>query len=134
MDWPLQGRDIIPAEGNAQVDSIQSILFAYEPSTSGGQALHNQTVGLFFDFVEARRARLDETKLALPPLLWVLVAVGAALNALMLALVEARNLRVHLIMSGLIAVFVALTAFPSVAYAAVMFPGRGGELRSRAIS
>jgi hypothetical protein len=115
VDWPLQGRDIIPAEGNAQVDSIQSILFAYEPSTSGGQALHNQTVGLFFDFVEARRARLDETKLALPPLLWVLVAVGAALNALMLALVEARNLRVHLIMSGLIAVFVALLIFVTAA-------------------
>ena len=76
---------------------------------------HNQTVGLFFDFVEARRARLDETKLALPPLLWVLVAVGAALNALMLALVEARNLRVHLIMSGLIAVFVALLIFVTAA-------------------
>ncbi|MFM9877356.1 MAG: hypothetical protein ACKVOG_05850 [Rhodoglobus sp.] len=115
LDWPLQGRDIIPAEGNAQVDRIQLILLAYEPTTAGGEVLHNQTVGQFFDFLEARRARLDETTLALPPLLWVLVAVGAVLNALMLALVEARNLRVHLIMSGIIAVFVALLIFVTAA-------------------
>lgn len=115
VDWPLQARDIIPDEGNDQVARMQTLLFAYEPATTGGQALHNQTIGLFFDFVEARRARLDETKLALPPLLWVLVAVGAGLNALMLALVEARNLRVHLIMSGIIAVFVALLLFVTAA-------------------
>lgn len=115
LDWPLQARDIIPAYGNDQVDSMQAMLLAYEPTSGGQQALHQQTVGLYFDFVEARRARLDETKLALPPLLWVLVAVGAMLNALMLALVEARNLRVHLIMSGIIAVFVALLIFVTAA-------------------
>ncbi len=115
IDWPLQARNVIPDDGNDQVDSIQALMFAYEPTTGGQQALHQQTVGLFYDFVEARRSRLDETKLALPPLLWVLVAVGAILNALMLALVEARNLRVHLIMSGLIAVFVALLIFVTAA-------------------
>ena len=115
LDWPLQSKDIIQAYGNVQVDSIQEMLLAYEPTSGGQQALHQQTVGLYFDFVESRRARLDETKLALPPLLWVLVAVGAILNALMLALVEARNLRVHLIMSGLIAVFVALLIFVTAA-------------------
>lgn len=115
IDWPQQAQNVIPAEGNDQVDRIQSLLFAFEPGSGGQQVLHNQTVGLYFDFVEARRARLDETKLALPPLLWVLVAVGAILNALMLALVEARNLRVHLIMSGIIAVFVALLIFVTAA-------------------
>jgi sugar phosphate permease len=44
-------------------------------------------------------------------LLWVLIAIGGVLNALMISLVEARNLRIHLIMSGIIAIFVALLVF-----------------------
>ncbi len=110
-DWPLQQQDIIPSEGNDRVDRIESILLSFEPTTAGQQNLHNQTLSQFFDFVEARRARLDETKLALPPPLWIVLAIGAVLNALMLALVEVRNLRVHLIMSGIIAVFVGLLIF-----------------------
>lgn len=111
QDWPLQQQGIIPTLGNASVDRFQAALFAYEPVTLGQQELHGQTLSMFFDFLQARRARLDETKLALPSLLWVVLGVGALLNALMLALVESRNLRVHLIMSGIIAVFVALLIF-----------------------
>jgi hypothetical protein len=111
VDWPLQIENVIPSEGNAGVDRIQSLLLAFEPQSNGQQALHNQTLSVFFDFLEARRARLDETKLALPPLLWALMTVGAALNALMIALIDVRNVRVHLIMSGLIALFVAMLIF-----------------------
>jgi len=94
---------------------VQSLLLAFEPSTGGQEALHNQTIAQYFDFVELRRDRLDETRLALPVLLWVLLGVGAVLNALMLALVEARNLRIHLIISGIIAVFVGLLIFITAA-------------------
>jgi hypothetical protein len=111
VDWPQQQQGIVPNEGYGQVDAIQSILFGFTPQTFGEQAYHEQTLALFFDFTEARRDRLDETTLALPVLLWVLIAIGGVLNALMIALVEARNLRIHLIMSGIIAVFVALLVF-----------------------
>ncbi len=115
VDWPQQQAGAIPIEGNADVSAIQSILLAFEPTTGGQEALHNQTIAQFFDFVELRRDRLDETDLALPVLLWVLLGVGAVLNALMLALVEARNLRIHLIMSGIIAIFVGLLIFITAA-------------------
>ena len=40
-----------------------------------------------------------------------MVGVGAFLNALMIALVESRSRRIHLIMSGIIAMFVAMLIF-----------------------
>jgi len=115
VDFPQQQSGIIPIEGNADISAIQNALFSFEPETGGQEAIHNQTVAQYFDFVELRRDRLDETALALPALLWVLLGVGAVLNALMLALVESRNLRVHLIMSGIIAVFVGLLVFVTAA-------------------
>jgi hypothetical protein len=111
IDWPQQELGIVPKEGYAQVDAVQSVLFGFTPASLGEQAYHEQTMALFFDFTEARRDRLDETRLALPVLLWVLIAIGGVLNALMISLVEARNLRIHLIMSGIIAIFVALLVF-----------------------
>ncbi|CAN5421626.1 hypothetical protein BH10ACT7_BH10ACT7_29570 [soil metagenome] len=111
VDWPIQRENVIPSEGNSGVDRLQALLLGFEPQTTGQTALHNQTLSVFFDFLEARRARLDETELALPPMLWVLLTVGAMLNALMLALVDVRNVRVHLIMSGIIAIFVAMLIF-----------------------
>lgn len=111
VDWPAMQENIIPTEGSVRIDALQNTLFAYEPVTAGDSAVHSQTIALFFDFLETRRARLEETTLALPALLWVVLGVGAVLNAVMIALVEARNLRVHLIMSGIIAIFVAMLIF-----------------------
>jgi hypothetical protein len=110
-DWPTMAAGIVPTGSDQYVDGIQSLLFGFEPATPGQEAYHDETVRSFFALVEARRDRLDETTLALPPLLWVVIAVGAILNALMIALVEAKSLRIHLIMSGIIAVFVGLLVF-----------------------
>lgn len=111
VDFVQQGHGIIPTEGIAEVDRIQQLLFNYEPASTGQAVLHNQTIERFNDFVLARRERLTETSLALPGLLWVLLIIGAALNAVLIALVEVKNVRVHLIMSGIIALFVGLVIF-----------------------
>jgi hypothetical protein len=111
VDWPLQGRGIVPSDGTYHVTAFQKLLFGYQPVGAGQQALYTQTISAFNDFVEARRARVNETTLALPPLLWVLLWVGAFLNALMISLVDVKRLRVHLVMAGIIAIFVALLIF-----------------------
>jgi hypothetical protein len=111
VDWPLQRQGIIPDIGTTEVSSFQKLLFDYQPPTGGAQALYNQAVNGFNDFVEARRARVNEATLALPYVLWILLWVGAALNALMLSLVDVARLRIHMVMAGIIAVFVAMLIF-----------------------
>jgi hypothetical protein len=111
VDWPLQAEGIKPTAGDAEIDAMQQIIFTHEPSTLAAQTVHNQTISVFDRFVDVRRDRIDETELALPGLLWAVVGVGAFLNALMIALVESKSRRIHLIMSGIIAVFVAMLIF-----------------------
>jgi hypothetical protein len=114
VDWPLQESGVEPTMGDASIDAMQAVLFGYEPGTLAEQTVHNQTLALFDRFVDVRRDRIDETELALPGLLWAVVGVGAFLNALMISLVESKSRRIHLIMSGIIAIFVAMLIFTTV--------------------
>lgn len=114
-DWPLMEAGIKPTAGDPTVDTMMFTLFAFEPSTLAEQTVHNQTLAVFDRFVDARRDRIDETELSLPALLWAVVAVGAFLNAVMIGLVESQSLRIHLIMSGIIALFVAMLIFTTAA-------------------
>jgi len=61
--------------------------------------------------VENRRDRIALTHLALPSVLWIVLAVGAVLNAVLIGLIEVRSLRVHLLMSSMLALFVALLLY-----------------------
>jgi Protein of unknown function (DUF4239) len=110
-DWPLQQQGIVPNDGTVAVDAFQRRLLAIEPKTAGQQALLTQTIGAFNDFVVARRARVDDTTLSLPSLLWGVLWVGAAINAVMLSLIQVKKLTIHLVMSGLIALYVGLLIY-----------------------
>jgi Protein of unknown function (DUF4239) len=111
VDWPLQRAGIIPGDGTAQVTEFQKVLFAYQPKGSGQHAIYLQTIQSFNTFVGARRDRINETTLAVPNLLWAVIWVGAAVNALLISLIDVRKLPVHLVMSGLIAVYVGLLIY-----------------------
>ena len=70
-----------------------------------------QLLATFDDFIEARRERIDATTLELPPPFWVVIWVGAAVNAILVALIHLKNVRLHLLLAGLLAVFIALVMF-----------------------
>lgn len=111
VDWPSQANGVIPTAGDATVNQIQSALYGIQPTSLGENSIFAQTLQVWADFQQYRRGRLEETELVLPPLLWAVVAIGSVLNALMISLVEIRSLRVHLIMAGIIATFVALLIY-----------------------
>lgn len=110
-DFPQLALGNAPAEDDATLAELQRALLAFEPATAGQTALHQNTIQAFNDLVTTRRSRIDMVDLALPPLLWMVLVTGAILNAVLLALVEVKRLRVHLFISGIIAVFVGMLIF-----------------------
>ena len=61
--------------------------------------------------IESRRARIDATTLALPPLFWLVIWVGAAVNAVLIAFIHVANPRLHMLMAGLLGLFIGLVIF-----------------------
>ncbi|MFD1715252.1 DUF4239 domain-containing protein [Amnibacterium flavum] len=111
IDFPAQALGRVPTEDDMRVLGLQDLLLSFEPTTPGMQVLHNNTIAAFNDLILARRTRVDMTHLALPSLFWVVIGIGALLNAVLLGLIEVKRVRVHLFMSGVIAVFVGLLIF-----------------------
>ncbi|MGA0567187.1 hypothetical protein ACO2Q7_07635 [Rathayibacter sp. KR2-224] len=109
-DWPLQHAGMAPADSSVTLLTFQHMLLHYRPS-AGTSSLYTATVNQYNDFVTARRTRINVTSLGLPTLLWALIWVGALVNAVLLACVDVKSLRVHLAMAGMLALFVGLVIF-----------------------
>jgi hypothetical protein len=111
QDFPAQARGELPETSAAQVDEFEALLHEFEPQPVQQEAEFLQLLATFDDFIEARRARIDATTLELPPVFWIVIWVGATINAVLVALMYVRNLRLHLLLAGLLAVFVGLVIF-----------------------
>ncbi len=111
VDWVTQGAGEIPSNTVQQVTDMQRVLFTFEPSNESESNLHGATIGALNEFIRARGARVGVTGLELPGILWLVLYVGAFINAVLIGLVEVRRLRTHLIMAGLVAAYVAIVIF-----------------------
>lgn len=110
-EWPAQRAGDIPTAGREKIDRIEQLLYGFAPATLQENAKFSQLLSTFDDFIEARRVRVDATTLQLPDQLWLVIWVGAVINAILLAAVYVDNRRLHLMLAGLLAAFVALVIF-----------------------
>ncbi len=110
-DWPDQRRGELPDATVDIVDTFEDHIHDYEPEGLQQLAEFSQLLGTFDDFVETRRERIDATTLALPTLFWVAIWVGAAVNAVLIGLIIVKSRRLHLVMAGMLALFIGLVMF-----------------------
>lgn len=115
VDWPLQASGSIPTVGAAELDQIQRVLFGFQAKTQNQAIIQSVAIEQYGEFVNARRYRINETRLSLPALLWALLWVGAVLNQILISLIEVKEILVHLIISGLISLFVAMLIYVTLA-------------------
>jgi hypothetical protein len=111
QDFPAQRRGQLPETSAAQVDEFEHLLHGFEPEPVQQEAEFLQLLATFDDFIEARRARIDATTLELPPPFWIVIWAGAAINAVLVALIHVRQMRLHLLLAGLLALFIGLVMF-----------------------
>ena len=110
-DFPDQRQGRLPDQGVVVVDELEAQIHAYEPESLQQLAEFQQLLITFDDFVETRRERIDATTLELPPLFWVVIWVGAAVNAVLIAFIYVKSLRLHLVMAGMLSLFIGLVMF-----------------------
>jgi len=111
QDFPDQQAGILPEASLEQVNAFDELMHDVEANTLTEQAELKQVLDSFEGFIDARRARIDATALALPGLFWLVIWVGAAVNAVLIAFMSVKSLRMHLLMAGLLALFIGLVIF-----------------------
>jgi len=110
-EWPAHQRGIIPAGGTTRITNFQLDLFAFQPKTKAEAIVHVEAIRQFNVFIEAQSDRLQSVTTGLPEILWYVVAIGAALNLALIWMFSINRFSVHLVLSGILSVFVGLMLF-----------------------
>lgn len=109
-DWPAHEQGRILEGGVARLAVFRETLMGFEPTTANQTILQDHTLGIFNDLVRARVERLSGVDLSIPGVFWYVVLIGAAINVVLIWLLDMRFLA-HLILGGLVAFFLGVMIF-----------------------
>jgi hypothetical protein len=113
--WPVQRRGKVPASGIEHMNRFQATLVACEPVTEGQKLLHAESLRAYNHMMLWRRMRLDAVQTGLPDVLWIVVVSGAIISLSATFFFKVDDLRLHVIMVLLLATFIGLVIFMTVA-------------------
>ncbi len=108
--WPLQQQGIVPSGGAQRMSRIYSTLLSFKPRDPGEQIIQAETLREMNHYDELRRIRLNNVETGIPAVLWYVVAIGAVIAIILVALFD-MELQVHLILGGLFSVFLGMMIF-----------------------
>jgi Protein of unknown function (DUF4239) len=111
--WPAQkiGQSKLLSEGTKIMDNLQAKLYTFEPATPGQTALHNETIKAFNNLIEARNLRIDAVSAGLSTEMWAVIWIGAIISISVAYFFRIPDLKLHAILVGLIAGFLAMVLF-----------------------
>lgn len=113
--WALQQRGRIPWEGVKDMDQLQSTIMSFEPATETQKALVFETLGSFSRMMEIRRMRMDSVSRRLPGIIWLAIVLGAFISLVSAFYFPVRDPRIHRVQVGLLASFIGLVIFITLA-------------------
>lgn len=80
QDWPEHHRGQVPQESSKQLRAFKNDFFAFVPTDARLQVVHGQAINQLNELLLAHRLRLRGNQTNLPPLLWWVLILGAAIN------------------------------------------------------
>ena len=98
-----------------RVTAFEEKLLSFQPQTRAEEILHAETLRELDEFVDYRHQRLESLSTGLPNVLWFVVGVGAVVNAVLTCMFDVKRLSVHLLLAGLMSLFVSQMVFMIVA-------------------
>jgi hypothetical protein len=113
--WPLQRKGQVPSGGVELMNAFQATLTGFEPATEGQRILHAEALHAYNEVIQSRRLRLDAVGTHLPGILWFIIFAGALIGVGSSFFFRVEDVRVHAIQVVLLAAFIGLVIFMTVA-------------------
>lgn len=109
--WPLQRQGAAPPKPPEQVGRLLRALMNFEPASDGQKAMHAETLRALNETIKATRMRQEAARGGLPPILWTVIVLGAAIGLCASFFFKVEDVRLHGILVVLLAAFVGLIIF-----------------------
>lgn len=116
QEWAEQRVGKHPSAAKRHFADLNLLLGEFEPTNLPDQMVHAETLRELTAASEARRARIHATTASLPGVVWLVMLVGAAFALVgATTFVPVDDRRAHVALVGLMAAFVGLVVFVTVA-------------------
>jgi len=114
--WPLQQHGQVARGGAELLNPFQKALIGFEPVTQGQTLLHAETLRAYNHLIEARSLRLEAVQTGLPPMMWIVILLGAIISLSSAFFFKVEDGRLHGILVKLLATFMGLIIFMIFAF------------------
>jgi hypothetical protein len=114
-EWPAHRNGLALEEGDALIDDLENEVMSFEPAREREKIVQGEILRSLDTVQEQRRLRLQAVPTGLPAALWSVVLVGAVLNVGLTYLFWVPNVRLHAILVGVLAIFIALLVYLTAA-------------------
>lgn len=114
-EWPRQRKGEIAAPDCPTLETLQTDLMAFEPTTQGQQARYAESLGAYNRMLHARSLRLDAVGAGLNDVMWCVIWCGAAISIGVAYYFHLQDFKLHAGLVGLMAGFLGLVIFLIVA-------------------
>jgi Protein of unknown function (DUF4239) len=121
-EWPVQQHGITPVAGWIPLGRLHDDLVRFEPQTRGEEVIEAEFLRELNQLYGARTARLVAVQGHIPTVIWSILAIGGALTTGFTYLFGFQDFRMHLVMTGAVAVSLSLVI---VLIVALDWPFRG---------
>lgn len=108
--WAQQQKGIVNPEGTHRITQLTDEMRTFRPSEPSEEIIHAEALRQLNDFVELRRTRLLNVSIGIPATLWWVVALGAMVSILLIAMLD-MEIHVHLILGCALSVFLGSVIF-----------------------
>lgn len=108
--WPQQARQLMPTGESQYIDAVFDLLISFKPGDKGEEIIHATTLNRFNELLDNRRSRLTNLNSRIPSILWWLVGLGAAINLILICLLDFER-RIHILFGGTLSFFVGVMIF-----------------------
>ena len=103
QDWPRHRQGPVPQASSDTIRLLNGHFFAFTPPNHRLSLIHEQAIEQFNDLSKARRLRLRGNEANLPPILWWVIILGAALNLMITWFFVTRPVVYHALLTAMLA-------------------------------
>jgi hypothetical protein len=108
----------------------ENILIAFEPTSEGQKVLQSETLQVYNSMIQVRRMRLDAVRTGLPGVMWIVILLGAVIRLSASFFFKVEDVRLHAILVTLLAMFIGLVIFMTLALDRPFRGASGSAIRS----
>ena len=110
QEWPAQYLGDVIDSGTKMLNVYEKGLYSFEPQTTGQANVQAEALQEYNEMISLRRQRIDGVEGSLPPIMWAIVLLGAALSISVTYLLKIQ-FGVHLVLTAFLAAFIGLVVF-----------------------